>query len=146
MKENKIPVTKVNDWLHYCEIDATDEQVEVLTEIINQWCIRVPVGADGEPILVGDTVYNVKTGEPRKIASYGGLYAYDEDNLFCDTKWYTHVFPDSWEKLEADAELDGCGYFGECPKCAEFDFELCQKAITKDILRRAKRLAGVKDE
>ncbi len=145
----KIPATKVSYWLLACEIDATDEQADELTEIINQWCVRVPVAADGEPLLIGDTVYEVNTGEPRKIASYNSIEAFDEEGLLVSPSWYTHVFTDSWEKLEADAALDECRYFGkgklvpcdDCP-CTPVLGE-CEGNKIKDIIRRAKRLAGI---
>lgn len=122
--------------------------------------------ADGVPIHVGDKLYFVEGDDtPLKCIGfddYGnvtfkdweetGTIAYENPTVF------THKKPDSWEKLGRDAKLCCCEYFGrsykECSGCKADDPNYhpydhpydCNKAKTQDIVRRAKALAGVKDE
>lgn len=98
--------------------------------------------ADGVEIKVGDTVWHrslCTMGSMRKAMVTG----FDENCLggklvtlkdeagktwYIDPKKITHVQPDSWERLEMDAELnDETGVVGG----------------NLDIVRRAKKLAGV---
>lgn len=55
--------------------------------------------------------------------------------------------PDSWAKLEEDAGKSYCKYFGkndeECFGCPNEHGETCSLAKAVDIVRRAKKLAGV---
>ena len=77
--------------------------------------------------------------------------------ITCPASYITHERPDSWERLEEDALKDGIGYFRcnrECNTCRIPD-ELgvssanywigaaCAYAQRKDLVRRAKKLAGV---
>lgn len=75
----------------------------------DRW-IRLPIGADGEPIRMGDTV-RCGDGEPfvvrvRKIRFREGREALVGDGSGC---WYfrasscSHAAPDSWEAIEAEA-------------------------------------------
>ena len=65
--------------------------------------------------------------------------------------------PDSWEKLEEDVEQfeDGgtaCEYFGsELTSCNGCKSPCsiganCRNSVARDVLRRAKKLAGIEDE
>lgn len=118
--------------------------------------------ADGVPIEVGDKIYFVEGDDtPLKCMGfdiYGcviftdwketGTIAYENPIAF------THKKPDSWEQLEEDiAAQNECIYFGmgkasTCNGCkAIYDSTLtCEEKKAKDIIRRAKALAGVKDE
>lgn len=61
--------------------------------------------------------------------------------------------PDSWERLEEDVQRvvktsDVCSYFGHLNKTCDgcpprVSSELCSTAALRDVLRRAKELAGV---
>ena len=74
------------------------------------------------------------------------------------------TLPDSWERLEKDAAKDPCVYFGygakglcgyfgmddahDCKGCPAYEDSLycdCNIKMTRDIIRRAKALAGVTD-
>lgn len=63
------------------------------------------------------------------------------------------TLPDSWERLEDDAAKGLCGYFGmddapDCKGCPAYEDRLscdCNIKMTRDIIRRAKALAGVTD-
>lgn len=61
------------------------------------------------------------------------------------------TMPDSWESLEEDAGKSTCGYFGHsggsCACCPATSFnDACILAKAKDIVRRAKALAGASDD
>ena len=63
------------------------------------------------------------------------------------------TLPDSWERLENDATKGLCGYFGMgsavgCKGCPAYEdrFSSCQVFMARDIIRRAKALAGVDDD
>lgn len=117
--------------------------------------------ADGVPIEVGDKIYLVGAdGTPLKCV---GLY-HNGDVLFRDWEEtgaitdknataFTHKKPDSWEQLEYDIDKTDCVYFGmgkadSCEGCKAFEHSelTCVEKKSKDIIRRAKRLAGVEDE
>lgn len=64
------------------------------------------------------------------------------------------ALPDSWERLEWDAVKGPCEYFNQtcsascsaCPAKSDDDnLLMCHVAMTLDIIRRAKALAGVSD-
>ena len=120
--------------------------------------IPAPRDADGKlvPLFV-DTLYTNKG----KCVDVGSL-RYDSA-IGCWTACYTDGFeicsltklhltrPDSWERLEADASKTTCGYFGHsgdsCACCPATSFhDACNLAKAKDIVRRAKALAGVSDD
>lgn len=117
--------------------------------------------ADGVEIKVGDTVWH------RSGFGHGVVTSTDADSLmgtiryvnggmeFTDVARYlTHTRPDSWERLEEDAEKDACDYFGEecdddkgCSGCPHFHKERdCTIDVQADLVRRAKALAGAEVE
>lgn len=63
------------------------------------------------------------------------------------------ALPDSWERLEEDARNGLCEYFGmgdaeDCKECPAYGDRLtpsCNSVMARDIIRRAKALAGVDD-
>ena len=61
-----------------------------------------------------------------------------------------HLERDSWERLERDAGKTSCGYFGRsglCVGCPALSIsKMCNVAKSEDIVRRAKALAGVRDD
>lgn len=117
--------------------------------------------ADGVPIEVGDTVYlrsNGRKGEVTEFYEEDGVtwvavsYELGSDRMTVNTegKALTHERPDSWEKLEEDAmgracELAGSGHL----KCSDCEWGKegigCQAMARLEILKRAKKLAGIED-
>ena len=74
------------------------------------------------------------------IAANTGLNSYQ-----LDASKLTHERPDSWERIEEDAEKDPCGYFcfdGEktCGKCPASG-KNCEQTVAQDLVRRARALA-----
>ena len=104
--------------------------------------VQSALDADGVEIKVGDTVWcrNLCTKDFTSKATVVGFYEYRQDvqlvtlrdemgwTCHIDPKRITHIAPDSWERLEEDAEFnDETGIVGG----------------NLDIVRRAKALAGV---
>lgn len=121
--------------------------------------------ADGVEIKVGDTVWDIKdphgfemTVDRIELDALGHVRTLCEkpspSSLSIHPNRLTHTRPDSWERLEEDACNSICGYFGkgvsECDDCPanaiaanSDEFECCERAVKLDIVRRAKRLAGI---
>ena len=73
----------------------------------DRW-IDLPIGTDGEPIRLGDTV-RCGDGEPFEVAEimfrrYCEAYVGDGTGNGCfDASFCSHAAPDSWEAIEAEA-------------------------------------------
>lgn len=109
---------------------------------------RPVLDADGVEILVGDTVYVLGFGEPLTVKGFTDdwrvlMSFHDENSLGYKPSKLTHEQPDTWERLEHDAEKTVCEYFGANYDCANCPFEpaRCDEEAKKDIIRRAKKLA-----
>lgn len=110
------------------------------------------LGADGVSIKIGDKLYFAGGGDtPLKCVGFypngeviftdweeTGTIAYENPIAF------THKKPDSWEQLEEDVMLTPYYYCDRRDIKAEIGFASESKA--KDVVRRAKALAGVDDE
>lgn len=118
---------------------------------------NVPAPTDANGCVVPlDTEELVYRGETKEVYSF--LYSI---RLKC---WFVEFWervdicvssctmPDSWERLEEDARKTPCDYFRvDCPNgcdgCpAESDItdpHICYEAMARDLIRRAKSLAGV---
>lgn len=112
--------------------------------------------ADGVEIKLGDTVYDAK-GEGHIVKE---VY-FDDDESHEHTVWFgefksgipvvyiadqlTHTRPDSWERLEEDAEKGNCEYLGRsqssCDGCYLNGKSACDEYVRIDLIRRAKALA-----
>ena len=109
--------------------------------------------ADGVEIKAGDTVWHEDGSEQlvEEMNRYG-VRCFDGDKRRTfDPKYLTHTRPDSWERLEEDAAKEPCDYFGvECDDdkgCSGRPHlhapRDCTIDMQADIVRRAKKLAGV---
>lgn len=131
------------------------------------------IGADGVSIGVGDIVYRDADPEPLQVdLIYAGSMGYctvrlkDSAGIYtsADAPRLSHKKPeplepepaDSWERLEEDVEQfeDGgtaCEYFGsELTSCNECKSPCsiganCRNSVARDVLRRAKKLAGIEE-
>ena len=135
--------------------------------------MKLPLDGDGVPIRIGDTVWyvgcdvDIPKDSPLKVAGFVTMYGASE--IFIETqerptvairpKWLTHRQPeppDSWEQLEEDMMRGAtCAYFrsdkatANCFDClhgAEQSGTPCWKNERLDILKRAKKLAGIEEE
>lgn len=118
--------------------------------------------ADGVPIQKGDTVWHcngLASGVVMSIDA-GSLmhtirYVDESGTEFRDAaRNLTHTRPDSWERLEEDAAKNPCDYAevvkgsrfdscSDCPWWEEYGGRSGSELIARDIIRRAKKLAGV---
>ena len=148
-KENDELKAKLADWKGNAEGFQPDAYM------------KLPLDADGEPIRIGDEV-NID-GDAMAVLGYRLhndmllLVAKDKKtSLFFtpEPSSVRHFKPepaDSWEKLEEDAmgracELAGSGHL-RCGDC-EWGKEGigCQAMARLEILKRAKKLAGIEEE
>ena len=103
-------------------------------------------------IKKGDTVWHEDGSEwlVEEMNRYG-VHCFDGDKRRTfDQKYLTHTRPDSWDLLVEDMQKSPCAYFGFIDKdCYEGDGcpankpGDCDKFKSVDIIRRAKKLAGV---
>ena len=123
---------------------------------------RHVLDADGRPLREGETVYEVDTGDEFLVQQiYGGTTEPDfpDHTVRCSKssdftshmfrpEQLTHERPDSWERLEEDAGKEACEYFAHMPCGCETSemldetVEKCNAAKARDLVRRAKALAG----
>ena len=115
---------------------------------------RAPVlAADGKPLKEGDKVWST-AGEfdgERTVKDVckdpdEQSYAMFEERgepWSCLCCLLAHEQPDTWERLEHDAEKTVCEYLCANYDCANCPFESarCAEEVKKDIIRRAKKLA-----
>lgn len=81
-------------------------------------------------------------------------------DAWCPASWLTHERPDSWERLREDAANHWIDYWGcggrtcmDCPAVVDgatpagrYHTNSCEHAKYMDLLARAERLAGVRDD
>lgn len=119
--------------------------------------IELPKDAEGREIPLDTKVLYFKNGSEHKVAKWvlypheGIRWAVVFDN---EVRRYPDVLfltpPDSWERLEGDAQKNACDYFGvecdseaKCRMCPHFqDDRDCSLDMNADIVRRAKRPRG----
>ena len=114
--------------------------------------------ADGVPIEVGDTVYCDEEVRPLEVvrlhAGDGGYCTVgvkDSEGriISADAPRLSHKSPDSWEKLADDvADFDAFEYCVDVLEIDTSDFSEAQERRTMkaDVIRRAKKLAGIEEE
>ena len=120
------------------------------------------IDADGVLIKVGDTVWH------HSGFAHGVVTSIDAGSLMGTVRYVnggvefrdaakdlTHACPDSWERLEEDAVKVVCEYAGavpdefgdyDCDTCRLFNARgnlICEQLMTREIVRRARALAGV---
>lgn len=134
--------------------------------------MKLPLDADGVPIRLGDTVWyigidvDIAKDYPLKVDGFvrvpGVLETFIETQEFQSkaiaTESLTHKQPepaDSWEKLEEDAMQHACSYFDigsdnascdDCPHGSRQTGRACWQNARRDMLARAKKLAGIEEE
>lgn len=123
--------------------------------------------ADGVPIEVGDVVYFVADNDDGALTVECIDVSGEKpvvDLVYSDERgtWHlvepeklTHERPDSWERLEEDASKTACNYapaprdedgLTTCDGCRFQKSESCGNEMMLDILKRAKKLAGIEEE
>ena len=126
------------------------DELEALIQSDDSY-MKLPLDADGVPIRIDDVVY----GNPGIAWTVVGLrtsklgWKVEMGNMpfLCEPDDLTHKKPDSWEKLEEDASVGAQDY---CANCLGIDIRKTltsddDEAFAKDIIRRAKKLAGIEE-
>lgn len=152
-KENAALKAELDDWKGNAEGFEPDAYM------------RLPVDADGEPIRIGDEV-NVD-GDAMTVLGYRlcndmlVLIAEDKKRGLCfnpepsRVRHFKSEPADSWEKLEEDALKGQCTYFGasgnsvtctNCEHSLQATGRRCRENMQIDLVKRAKRLAGIEEE
>lgn len=119
--------------------------------------VPAPLDANGREVPL-DTRELVCGGETRSVLRIA--YSVDLGRWVADLAntdehpFLTHcTLPDSWERLEEDSTKGLCEFFGmgdaeDCKGCPAYWDRLsipCSSVMARDIIRRAKALAGVDD-
>lgn len=119
--------------------------------------VPAPLDANGRevPLDTRELVYKGETRDVLRIAYSVAIGRWVADLANTDEHPFLTncTLPDSWERLEEDARSGLCEYFGmgdseDCKGCPAYDDRLsspCSSAMARDIIRRAKAIAGVDD-
>lgn len=120
-----------------------------------------PHDCDGVPIEVGDVLYQTTfegkpIGDPMEVKRYTGNALFVKGLALPINAWScTHREPDSWDRLEEDAMKTTCDYahaprdedgLTTCKGCRFQESRSCHRDMTCDVLKRAKKLAGIEEQ
>lgn len=174
LKQAKTLMSEANHIMsdHVSKLKALEEENEQLRSELGAMQIqsdasymKLPLDADGVPIRVGDEMDI--DGEIAVVKGYQVSYKGDELQFIAVTEGYRKTFTlfgknrkhfkhdtmpsDSWEKLEEDAKKSPCrlvgSHDGNCTICRWLKSELtCDELARLEILKRAKKLAGIEEE
>lgn len=130
--------------------------------------MKLPLDADGVPIHIDDTVWyigiDVGIAKDYPLKVDGFVMEPFDSGIFIETQEFqrkaiapeslTHEQPEpsgSWEKLEKDAMGRACELAGSGPlRCGDCEWGKedigCQAMARLEILKRAKKLAGIDEE
>lgn len=130
----------------------TDDEYGIKWRIINSHDVthKQPVrDMDGVLIEVGDKVWGIGDINPATVVEVDGdaVHVQYFDGFIFEHKaaQLSHERPDSWERLEEDAEKGNCEYLGRsqssCDGCYLNGKSACDEYVRIDLVRRAKALA-----
>lgn len=130
----------------------TDDEYGLKWRIINSHDVthKQPVrDMDGVLIEVGDKVWGIGDINPATVVEVDGdaVHVQYFDGFIFEHKaaQLSHERPDSWERLEEDAEKGNCEYLGRsqssCDGCYLNGKSACDEYVRIDLVRRAKALA-----
>ncbi len=174
LKQAKDHMSKANGIMsdHISKLKALEEENAALKAELDDWkgnaegfqpdgYMKLPLDADGVPIRLGDKVYG-KVDIPFKVDEIR-FSVHGEAVIVASTMkdgvrsaiareggFWRHEQPDSWEKLEADAKKGACelawkGGAHDCVTCKWLTGN-CNEKARLEILKRAKKLAGIEEE
>lgn len=149
------------------QIERLNEANDRLRERLNRsenhdGSMKLPLDADGVPIRIGDEMDI--DGEIAVVKGYQVSHKCDELQFIAVTEGYRKTFTlfgknrkhfkhvamsaDSWEKLEEDVSVGAQDY---CANWLGIDIRKTltsddDRAFAKDVIRRAKKLAGIEQE
>lgn len=157
------------------EYERMKKEVDELRDELDDWrgnaegfepdaYMKLPLDSDGVPIRIGDEV-NVD-GDAMTVLGYrlhnGTLFLIVKENGSIITyspkassvRHFKQEPADSWEKLEEDAKKTTCDYahaprdedgLTTCGGCRFEKSESCYNEMALDMVKRAKKLAGIED-
>lgn len=162
LKQAKAHMSKANGIMSNCisklrELEEENAGLRAKLEALIQSddsCMKLPLDADGVPIRLKDWVWyvgidaEITKDDPQQVVGFvsdlgmNGIYAVTRDypDKAISPKMLTHrapESPDSWAKLEEDANL-GCRDY-----CEKHRLEECEYNMRAHMLARAKKLAGI---
>ena len=170
LKQAKAHMSKANGIMGDCvsKLRELEEENAGLRAKLDDWkgnaegfqpdsYMKLPLDADGVPIRLKDWVWyvgidaEITKDDPQQVVGFvsdlgmNGIYAVTRDypDKAISPKMLTHRAPeppDSWAKLEEDANL-GCRDY-----CEKHRLEECDYNMRVHILARAKKLAGIEGE
>lgn len=174
LKQAKTLMSEANHIMsdHISKLKALEEENAALKDELGALqiqtdasCMKLPLDADGKPIHLGDKMdvdgdvmnvlgYRLHNGELLLVVKKA-----EGDAIFYTPKpssirHFKYEPRDSWEKLENDAKKTSCGYASAprdenglitCEGCRFQKTESCSQEMTLDLLKRAKKLAGLED-
>ena len=166
LKQAKAHMSEANGIMSDCisklkaleeENDGLRAKLEALIQSDDSY-MKLPLDADGMPIRIGDKMD--VDGEAMTVLGYrlhnGTLFLIVKESGSIITyspkpssvRHFKYVPPDSWEKLEEDASVGAQDY---CVNWLGIDIRKTltsddDEAFAKDIIRRAKKLAGIEEE
>lgn len=165
LRQAKAHMSKANGIMsnHISKLKALEEEnaglrakLEALIQSDDSY-MKLPLDADGVPIRLKDWVWyvgidaEITKDDPQQVVGFvsdlgmNGIYAVTRDypDKAISPKMLTHRAPeppDSWAKLEEDANL-GCRDY-----CEKHRLEECDYNMRVHLLARAKKLAGIEEE
>lgn len=175
LKQAKARMREANGIVSDCisKLKALEEEnAELKGELEILQCIQQPTGnmelpldADGVPIRIGDEMD--VDGDVMTVIGY--RRSFGRMLLITKDKSIGHIFvpdpskvrrlkpepADSWEKLEVDAKKTTCDYadapvdengLATCSGCRFRKSDDCHPEMVLDVLKRAKKLAGIEEE
>lgn len=169
LKQAKAHMSEANGIMsgHISKLKALEEEKAELEAWIqsDDSYIKLPLDADGEPIRIGDVLYS--SGNECRVVSItvkadeACVGVHTDEGAFLPSvnpKYLSRKKPepaDSWEKLENDARKTACYYAPApcnedglvmCDGCPFQKSESCSNEMTIDLVKRAKKLAGIEEE
>lgn len=167
LKQAKAHMSKANGIMSDCisKLNELEEEnaglrakLEALIQSDDSY-MKLPLDADGVPIRIGDTVYTRDAEEYIVRGIYALADGYSISVVPLGRTCFLPMKPeglthrttdsaDSWEKLEEDASVGAQDY---CSNWLGIDIRKTltsddDRAFAKDIIRRAKKLAGIEQE
>lgn len=141
-------------------LEEANARLRELADRIDREMVELPKDAGGVPINVGDTVYR-DGGCMAKVSCFSYMdgatpfvyLAGGRGVAYLPTQ-LTHACPDSWEKLEEDAKKTVCDFalaprgedgYATCDGCRFYESKSCNQEMKLEILKRAKKLAGIEE-
>ena len=126
---------------------SSDGREDQLAQLSWAEGVPAPVDADGEIVPLGTKKLYASDGEALdvKLIGFNGRWVvkFDRAGLF-NLDWFHLYKPDSWESLEEDARKAPREYIEGRGITAGRDGRVA--AMSQDIVRRAKTMAGVCDD